>query len=67
MVPRFRLHLAPRGRLWTQLIGHWFPPGNASDPRAGFLQLARNRVSVPYGWTPRGREMIETSVRSISR
>jgi transposase len=65
--PRFTLHLAPRGPLWTELIGHWFPPGNASDPRTGLLQLALNRVATPYAWTPRGREMIETSVKSMSR
>lgn len=65
--PRFELHVAPRGQLWTELIGHWFRPGNASDPRLGFPQLARNRVSAPYDWTSRGREMFETSIRSISR
>jgi hypothetical protein len=32
--PRVELLVAPPGHLWTQLIGHWFPPGNASDPAA---------------------------------
>lgn len=65
--PRFTLHMSPRGKHWVELVGRWFPAENGSGPRHGLRQLAFERDSAPYAWTPLGREMIESTARAITR
>jgi transposase len=75
--PRFGLHLAPRGPLWVEMVERWFQPGSGSGPRRGIPRILEHVSaetesrrgfegdSVPYAWTPRGQEILESAARSI--